>query len=793
MALSTPIGYVDSSDAGDFQYIDSDGKTFLAYKAGEHLYQNVGGGSLTLSSTDATLIGSLTDTRYSGYLGYATQVDSGANIITTVTNVYQKETVPSESDSDFRRPIGHDINGVGQHYFKAMDDTNLNILVDDLLGRIFKYDMIGSYQLGSSAPSSDYVEQISNVMTDTRADSADVVYNIYQRTSMTVPTHDSSDFPLILKDSDGSYSRKLIRMDSDQMISTFGQRARKRIVEGSGAVGTYQIRSSAQGAPTDTGTWVAKGTATDTRNPIVYTDYLGNYTADYLGNYIGNFVRDFTRTRQSNYTTDYLGDYIGAGGAGPDETSYVGTYTGGDTLFVTNRAFSDTYTGDYTNTYYRTSTYSRDFYRASTYSRDFIMNVDNYVGAGPLTPDGQVYTRNSAGYLGNYLGPETTYPIYYTGAYTGAAGDYLGEFFPATTELGTKRQEFYARNFFRTSTYTGNYFGGEASYTPAFDDEPSEASDYSFDYLGTNYSRSFARSYFSGFGPFTPLGYYMGSPYRPSTFAEVFTGNYFGLITYIGDFTGSPSVVDYLRNAAYGYTGDYQSASPAPVYGAFTNYAGNYTGDFIGNYINPAQTNFVRTSIISYVGEVDYSQFYTGGDTLIQPAFSYTSGPFGDEINYVTASGSPETGYIGSTGLYARDFFGETTYSRTFTRTSTYSRNFVARTSTYSRGFARDSNFSLGYVGNYAASYIGDYTRNSQRITVGNYIGDYAGNYIGGDTEFIGDFLGAGEINYVRTASGFSGTYTDTYTRNFSANYTGGEIVAGTTGIETYTLYVRIA
>jgi hypothetical protein len=38
-------------------------------------------------------------------------------------------------------------------------------------------------------------------------------------------------------------------------------------------VGAYQLRSSAQGAPVAGGTWVARGTATDSRNTTAEINY----------------------------------------------------------------------------------------------------------------------------------------------------------------------------------------------------------------------------------------------------------------------------------------------------------------------------------------------------------------------------------------------------------------------------------------------------------------------------------------------------------------------------------------
>jgi hypothetical protein len=621
MALSTPIGYVDSSDAGDFQYIDSDGKTFLAYKAGQHLALSSAGGSLTKTSTGNTLIGSFTDTKYPN-IGDSDTV----SLVTTITSIYQDETVPSESDSDFTRPLGHAIQGNGQHYFKAMDDTNLNVLVDDLVERIFKYDMIGSYKLATSAPSGDYTVAVSNAMTDTRADGTSTQYNIYQRTSMTAPAHDSSDFPLILKDSDGSYSRKLIRMDSDQMVSTFGQRARKRIINGSGAVGTYQIRTSGQGAPTDTGTWVAKGSATDTRQAIAYSDYLGNFTADYLGNYLGDYARNFTRTRVSNY----VGDYVGASSGGfasffAGQSKFVGNYVGGATDFAGQGAYSAAYTRtstqDFTRTsvysrnFIRTSNYSRNFVRTSNYSRNFVIRTSNYSrnftrtsnysrNFTELFEDSTDYTRTSqrvrtcafrgpspgspaaptpyyaafylGNYLGNYLGPESGY---FTRTFAGFVGNFGT---PSTVNYSRTitRSSSYARNFFRTSTYSRNFVLRTSNYSRNF---VIRTSNYTRDFTRTsNYVGNYVGNYSRGFLRQSARNY-------TRTSNQSFVGNYSG---------GSDPVLrqsNYLGTGRDGVSSNFSrffTTTETAFTGTYTNtFTRNYIGNYTGGRVGPSAEN----------------------------------------------------------------------------------------------------------------------------------------------------------------------------------------------------------
>ena len=121
---------------------------------------------------------------------------------------------------------------------------------------------------------------------------------------MTAPT---AIRPVALKrSSGGSGTFQGIQEMSDAEIKyTFGQRAKTRIMNGSLGVGTYLIKSATQGAPTDTGTWVAKGAAVDTKNTTTNTDY----TQDFVGDFTNNFTQDFVGNFTGNFETTFTGDF----------------------------------------------------------------------------------------------------------------------------------------------------------------------------------------------------------------------------------------------------------------------------------------------------------------------------------------------------------------------------------------------------------------------------------------------------------------------------------------------------
>src|SRR6056300_686387 len=99
--------------------------------------------------------------------------------------------------------------------------------------------------------------------------------------------------------------------------------------------------SSATGTPTDvglSGTWVAKGTATDTRQQIVDANYTRGRVSTYARLRQSNFSADYLRTRNSAYSENYTTTRT---------STYSATYT---TTRVSNYSlgFVGNYIGNYT-------------------------------------------------------------------------------------------------------------------------------------------------------------------------------------------------------------------------------------------------------------------------------------------------------------------------------------------------------------------------------------------------------------------------------------------------------------
>ena len=403
-----PLKYKSGNDV---QEITTAEHNYLAYLAGLELetvsgtYSEAVLGSLgkTNQSNDLS-VGSFTNTEYTGDNGDVG--DHGTlTITTTTTPIYQQDASVS-LHADFRFPL-YQKQTSGQQEIQEFNETDQTDLGETLAGIIYANDYPGTFKLGSSAPSGDYSVAIANVMTDTRTTGADVVYNIYQRHTMSAPTE--IDLMAVARGSSspynaqtGTYRGLIIMADAHRTKTAKGclDRHLATITSSNLPIGSYLIRSSAQGVPTQTGTWVAKGTAIDTRNEIESANYTNTFQDG-----------AFTKTISSNFS---------------------GTYTG-------------TYTGTGTVTYDNISSSNR-WERVSTQTPAFGDGVEVYVGGSLVASsvnanattitagDGTVYNRGNLDSIQSITGPignRTTTSWYefsavtstnYTGTYTGFYG-----------------------------------------------------------------------------------------------------------------------------------------------------------------------------------------------------------------------------------------------------------------------------------------------------------------------------------------------------------------------------------
>ena len=523
---------------GDLQEFDSDGNKYLAYQAGLRLAESAKTevAAITDVSSGNQTVGAFTDTRFNQVPG----THGGLTQTTTTTTLYQTEGIAPETDSDIRNPIHYTDSDVPEIH--EMSSTEIDSLADKLNLILFANDYPGTYQLGSSAPSGDYDTHLSAVFTDTRTDedagdpSTVTVntYNIYQRQTMTAPTKINA---MTVKRSSGRTGtfQGLQAMTDRQIKYSMGQRCKTRIMNGAYGVGTYRLRSATQGAPSESGTWVAKGTAVDTRHTTTDT----NYTQDFVGT--------FEQVFEQNFTQDFVGTF---------ETTFTGT-------------FETTFTGTF-ETNYTTSAFSQNF--AGAFETNFVGNPDiNYVGDYIGNPNIDYIGNPAINYIGNpninYVGNPNI--------------NYVGN--PNINYTRTSSVTTNQNYGFVTNNYVGDFIGNpNINYI----------GNPNINYIGNpniNYVGNPNISYI-GNPNINYEGDYIGNP--DITFTGTFETNFTG--EFVGDFIGTFET-DFTGTFETDFVGTFESTFTGDFIGTFTQtFESTFTGDFIGTLIN-AGTATVET------------------------------------------------------------------------------------------------------------------------------------------------------------------------------------------------------
>jgi hypothetical protein len=439
---SNPIVLKDTN--GNLKEASQTDLEYMAFQAGLRISSDVDSTQPyainTDATTDDTLIGSFVDTFYNEPVG--THDGSSLTTGSTTTFLYQRESNEISTDelSTFRRPVADSDSGTS---IVDMGDASMTTLSRELMKILQGDEMPGAFRLSSSAPSADWSASLPNVFSDTTTDGNVTSYSIYQRTSGTMP--DSCSPMYVRRDDYGSrpladYNGGLQAMTQEQVSVTFGQIVRKFFADGE--VGTYQLRSSAQGAPTDTGTWEARGTAVDTRYTTESQQYSGQYSSfssvqysgdrSYTGEYTSAPVQ-FAGTRQFSGERDYAGQYVSppiqfAGDRTfSGDRNYSGNYTSAPTQFAGVRTFSGA--RDFANQYTRTPqqfagvrTFSgpRNFSNQYTRSPQQFAGVRQFAGSRNFAAQ---YTRSPQQFAGvrTFSGPRN-----FSGQYTRSPQQFAG-------------------------------------------------------------------------------------------------------------------------------------------------------------------------------------------------------------------------------------------------------------------------------------------------------------------------------------------------------------------------------
>jgi hypothetical protein len=649
--MATPLKLKDAN--GNIQELTTTEENYIAYQVGLHLStaDSAEVGSLNRATTGDT-VGTYSNTFFNQAVGThpSTSITTG----TTNTVIYQTNGTAAETDSDVFRPLMW-VDSGSETGFKMMPDVDLNETVDRYLSIIFTQEFPGSYRLSTSAPSGDWTEQ-QTAFIDTRTDGASIAHKLWKRTGGTAPT---AVRPMRLKN-EASFAGVQEMSDAEIKFS-FGQRAKTRIA--ASKIGSYQLRNSSQGAPTDTGTWVAKGTATDTRNTTAnqaFTrDSTVNFQANYTTSYTTGYATNFTSISNVNYTSAYTRVF---------DQGYSIDYTGGF-----NQGYTSTFTGTFNQNYdtQYTTQYTGNFLRNTSvnYDRQFTGQFStNYQGTVE-----RAYNRTENN---NYVGQQLYYfSTNYTRDFLRYQGlvNYLRDF---NGQFGGNVSSDYIRVF--TIQYTGEFISNFVG--PA---QPQ------------SYTRNAPPTYYQGSGrgggqttynaPDVPGTAYAGN------YARVFVGNY------QSNYTRSVGVV-YDRV----FTGTFE-LQIQPIY---------YGNNYLTAYVLGIDRNYNRLTNINYISPfpVNYTTQYEGQYTI-----SYTTayqGNYQNEFsqNYTT---SYTTGYLS-------DYDGAVytaTYDRVFTGvyTTSYEGAFDTAYST-----AYEGNYENIYDKAFDTSYITDYLGNFQ----GNFEGE---------------------------------------------------------------------
>ena len=579
MAIGVPFK-LKTSDS-DFQDFSSTEENYLAFEVGRQyaIYDSSKGGSLGFDSSGGRAVGTLTNTTYDSSIGAHVNV----TLTSTSTNIYQNlSTADSVGASLHRIPV-YQNDSSGQFVIREFNDSDRNTLADRLNSRIFTSDYPGSYKLGSSAPSGDYSIALSNVMTDTRSGDSSgntVQYNIYQRKTMTSPTQ-TLPFAVKRADGDSGTYQGLQLMTDSQIGHTLAEIGRNRITGGDSngdyQVGSYLIRNSIQGAPTASGTWVAKGTATDTRLTETETNFTLISTQNFAGDFTGNFTSEFT----NNFTNIFTGNV---------ETDFTRNSTAGRASNFTRNS-TNTFTRNSTDTFTRTSTrdsiqnFTGDF--VGNFTGDFLGNyVGDFVGSsqygyfssGSPYHDGSERQYDNPTNTNSYYVTTTdfvSYQFQWNGSNIGSGsslsnpifirpGDgfdyYLGDFWQSITLFGSTT--FYYYIYRKPQGSTGEVSGESTNYQRTSTR------------ISTNtFTRTSTQAFAGNF-----LGNFLGN----------FTGDFTGNFT--GDFTG-----DFIDTFTGDFTGNF-------IGGVSTDFTGDFTGNFTGNFETDRASNFTGNFVGDYTG-----------------------------------------------------------------------------------------------------------------------------------------------------------------------------------------------
>lgn len=503
--------------------------------AGTLLYGNAVEIRTTVPAWNAVIVGgSFTDIYpASGTVGGHPTTNTSTTY-TLYQNIWSADTNTSISDTG--RTL-QTISSGGVQRIQAMTDAEIrNDVVSNVVSSMINGGQ-GAYWLGTSAPVDGGTWVVRSTLVDTYSTAGgytSTTYYLYQKT-----TNSGLGTTRPLKRVTGNQIQEMTNAEILQLTPYVKDYIRLT------GIGTYFIGTTAPG----TGTWIARGSFTDTRNVLTDDSYSGSYLGTFTGAFTGQYTGAFSGSYQGGYTGAFTGIYAGSY-LSTFTGDYVGTFTGQFTGGYT-RAFSGNYTGTYNASY--AGSYTGSW--ANSFARLF---------TGAYTSS--IYTREfSSSYTGSYAAP-------YTG--TAYAGTYTIGFISSYLSGGAVLQTW-------SGTYTGPYTGG-----------------YVNPYNSATYEGTYTGGYNTGFIVSTFGGNYQGS------FSTLFTG------TWTGFFAGSRQNT-FGGSYNQTFTGSYNNTFSKPFTGIYSRlFTGTYTGvysqGFTGAYVGTYNQAF------SGVYGNSFSRLFTG-------------------------------------------------------------------------------------------------------------------------------------------------------------------------------------
>ena len=481
-----------------------------------------------------------------------------ANTVVSTYTFYQSELTQTPLTLT-ARPV-HYANVGGVHQIKEMTDQEL---IDYLIPPVVQTSITGgrgAYYLSlTSSPPGTGTWVSRAVLNDTYYNSSNVYttdsYTLWQRT-----TGASLGTIRPLKRSVVGAQVRLVEMtdiEIGDLYKVIGEYVRTV------GIGRYALQTT---SPVS-GTWINRGSFTDTVNNLTNTAYTGFYAGSFTGFYGVTYTGFYSGTYSSTYAGSYSGTYAGPSYA----ASYVGSYSG--------PSYAGQSVGYFTGPSYASS--SVGYYTGPSYSVKYVNNSQgpSYAGSYTGTYAGPAFAGS---YTGTYAGPSFTGS--FSGTYTGPsyAGTFVGNYVTSYVSEGGSFDVYF------TGYYAGPSFAGAYSGTYT---GPSYAGSYSGTYTGPSYAGSFSGtytgpSYAAGF-----TGFYQGPSYSSQS-----------TVYFTGPGYASSSVVYYTGPSyAASYTGSYSGPSYSASYTGF--YAGSRTYFFTGSYTGSyglTYTGFYSSSFTGY-------------------------------------------------------------------------------------------------------------------------------------------------------------------------------------------------